>query len=174
MRISDWSSDVCSSDLNLFDVLPVPFVRGDPAHALDDPHSLVLSEKAATKYFGNDDPIGKTLTLTSRDLKEDYRVTGVVEDLPKNSSLGFGMIARFDPASYWQASPGALTSWGWQEGGYWLRLTSPADAAAIEAQLPAWEERHIPDENDAVRLSQPGDFQDWKRGTLNDVPNRKH
>src|SRR3546814_7852107 len=111
MRISDWSSDVCSSDLNLFDVLPVPFVRGDPAHALDDPHSLVLSEKAATKYFGNDDPIGKTLTLTSRDLKEDYRVTGVVEDLPKNSSLGFGMIARFDPASYWQASPGALPSW---------------------------------------------------------------
>src|SRR3546814_1254596 len=40
-------------DGNLFDVLPVPFVRGDPAHALDDPHSLVLSEKAATKYFGN-------------------------------------------------------------------------------------------------------------------------
>src|SRR3546814_14373065 len=47
-------------DGNLFDVLPVPFVRGDPAHALDDPHSLVLSEKAATKYFGNDDPIGRS------------------------------------------------------------------------------------------------------------------
>src|SRR3546814_9796237 len=73
------------------------------------------------------------------------------------------MIARFDPASYWQASPGALTSWGWQEGGYWLRLKSPADAAAIEAQLPAWEKRNIPDENDGVRISNPGEFQDWKR-----------
>ncbi|RIA44543.1 putative ABC transport system permease protein [Hephaestia caeni] len=156
-------------DGNLFDVLHVPFVRGDPAHALDDPHSLVLGEKAAAKYFGSDDPIGKTLTLASRDLKEDYRVTGVFRDLPKNSSLGFGMVARFDPASYWQATPGALTSWSWQEGGYWLRLKSSADAAAIEAQLPAWEKRNIPDENDGVRISNPGEFQDWKLVNIRDV-----
>src|SRR3546814_11264412 len=82
---------------------------------------------------------------------------------------GFGMIARFDPASYWQASPGALTSWGWQEGGYWLRLKSPADAAAIEAQLSAWDKRNIPDENDGVRFSNPGEFQEWETVTIRDV-----
>src|SRR3546814_8945634 len=55
------------------------------------------------------------------------------------------------------------------EGGYWLRLKSPADAAAIEAQLPAWEKRNIPDENDGVRISNPGEFQDWKLVNIRDV-----
>ncbi len=156
-------------DGNLFDVLHVPFVKGDPAHALDDTNSLVLSEKAAKKYFGDADPIGQTLTLASRSLKEDYRVTGVFEDLPKNSSLGFGMVARYDPAAYWQDTPAAMTSWGWQEGGYWVRLKAPEDAARINAQLPAWEKRSIPDENDGTRITNAGDRQDWKLVNIRDV-----
>ena len=156
-------------DGNLFDVLHVPFVKGDPAHALDDTHSLVLSEKAAKKYFGDADPIGQTLTLASRSLKEDYRVTGVFEDLPKNSSLGFGMVARYDPATYWHDTPEAMTSWSWQEGGYWVRLKSADDAPEINAQLPAWEKRNIPDENDGVRVTNPGDYQDWELVNIRDV-----
>ncbi|VVS99649.1 ABC transporter permease [Sphingomonas sp. EC-HK361] len=156
-------------DGNLFDVLHVPFLQGDPKHALDDPHALALSRKAATQLFGSANPIGQTLTLTSEDYKADYRVTGVYQDLPKNSSLGFGMVARFDPASYWQKSPGALTSWSWQSGGYWVRLRSGADAATVNEGIAAWKKRNIPDENSGGVRTNPGDDQDWKLVNIRDV-----
>lgn len=156
-------------DGNLFDVLHVPFLQGDPKHALDDPHALALSRKAATQLFGTANPIGQTLTLTSDDYKADYRVTGVYEDLPKNSSLAFGMVARFDPPTYWQKSPNALTSWSWQSGGYWVRLRSGADAATINAGLAAWEKRNIPDEDSGTTKYNPGTDQDWKLVNIRDV-----
>ncbi|MEO7689614.1 MAG: ABC transporter permease, partial [Sphingomonas sp.] len=153
----------------LFDVLRVPFVAGDPAHALDDPHALVLSEKTAKQYFGSENPIGKTLTIAAGVLKADYRVTGVYRDLPRNSSYAFDMVARFDPQAYFVTYAPALTSWTDQEGGYLVRLKSGADAASINAGLPAWEKRNIPDEVDGTRKVNPGDFSDFALVNLRDL-----
>ncbi|MGH6613716.1 ABC transporter permease [Sphingomonas sp.] len=157
------------TDSNLFDVLEVPFIKGDPKHALDDPHSIVLGQRAATKLFGDADPIGQTLTLTSGDLKADYRVTGVHQDLPKNSSLAFGMVARYDPAVYRAKAPEAITSWNWQEGSYWVKFKSPGDAGLINSQLPAWEKRNIPDDISGSVVTNPGNIQDWKLVNIRDV-----
>src|SRR4051812_4975351 len=74
-------------DGNLFDVLQVPFVRGNGATALSLPNSLVLTEAEASKRFPNENPMGKTLTLVSQGKSIDYVVTGVMKDLPKNSHL---------------------------------------------------------------------------------------
>jgi len=156
-------------DGNIFDVLHVPFVQGDPVHALDDPHALALSQKAATQLFGSASAIGQTVTLASGDYKADYRVTAIYKDIPKNSSLAFGMAARFDPATFWHNSPGAVTSWSWQSGGYWVRLKPGADVAAINSQLPAWKKRNIPDETSGNVRSNPGDQQDWKLVNIRDV-----
>jgi putative ABC transport system permease protein len=156
-------------DGNIFDVLHVPFVEGDPAHALDDPHALALSQKAATQLFGSTNALGQTVTLTSDDYKADYRVTAVYKDIPKNSSLAFGLIARFDPQSYWHSTPNILTSWSWQSGSYWVRLKSIADAAAINAQLPAWKKRNIPDIVSGTVRNNPGEEQDWKLVNIRDV-----
>jgi putative ABC transport system permease protein len=153
----------------LFDVLRVPFVAGDPAHALDDPHSLVLSEKTAKQYFGNDNPVGKTLTIAAGVLKADYRVTGVYRDLPRNTSYAFDMVARFDPQAYFANYTPALTSWTDQEGGYLVRLKSGADAASINAGLPAWEKRNIPDEVDGDRKVNPSTFEDFALVNLRDL-----
>jgi putative ABC transport system permease protein len=105
----------------LFDVIQMPFVAGDPKHALDDPHAVVLSEKSATKLFGSEQALGKTITLVSGNIKADYRVTGVFKDLPKNTNLNFGLVARFNPQDYWRDSPAAYQSWNDQEGSYWVR-----------------------------------------------------
>ena len=99
------------ADGNFFDVVKLPFVRGDAAHALDDPNAVVLSESEAKKYFGNENPVGKTITLMSDDLKEDYRVTGVFRDLPKNTHLRMNAVARFNPQSFFTKNPTFLTSW---------------------------------------------------------------
>lgn len=153
----------------IFDILQVPFVKGDPAHALDDPHSVVLSETAAKQRFGTTDPIGKTLTLISRSLTADYRVTGVFRDLPPNSHLDMTMVARFDPHTYYNDSPTFLTSWNSQGGYIYARLRPGTDVASINDALPAWEKRNIPDETVGNQVTNAGDDQNWKLVNIRDV-----
>jgi putative ABC transport system permease protein len=80
------------ADPSIFDIFSFPFIKGAPPKALADPHSMVLSEKAAVKYFGNGDPVGKTLTIGS---STDFVVTGVFQDIPKNSHLRFEILLPF-------------------------------------------------------------------------------
>lgn len=68
----------------VFDMLSIPLVKGDPARALKDPYSIVLSESVAKTFFGDSDPIGQTMRISD---KTDVKVTGVYEDLPHNSTF---------------------------------------------------------------------------------------
>src|SRR4051812_48701933 len=156
-------------DGNLFDVLQVPFVRGNRATALTVPNSLVLSETEAAKRFPNQDALGKTLTLISQGKTLDYVVTGVMRDLPKNSHLDLGVVARFAPESFFAEQPSFLTGWGNQGGWWYVKLRPGATAGDINRQLPAWEKRNIPDDNTGGDKTNPGDSQDWKLVNVRDV-----
>jgi putative ABC transport system permease protein len=84
------------ADQEIFDVFTIPFVKGNSAKALDRPGTVVISESAAKKYFGEHDPVGKTLTVNNSTVLE---VTGVYKDFPSNSFLQCQLIASF--ASNW-------------------------------------------------------------------------
>ncbi|NIJ20747.1 putative ABC transport system permease protein [Sphingomonas naasensis] len=155
------------ADGNIFEVLQVPFVRGDRETALDDLHSVALSESEAKKYFGNANPVGKTLTISYGEKREDFRVTGVFEDLPKNSHLRMSMVARFEPHEFFQ--PSEFTSWNNQNGFIYLKLREGANVKDIMDQLPAWEKRNIPDDTGDGPKSNPGDYQDWRLTNVRDV-----
>lgn len=71
-------------DPNFFRVIKLPFAEGDPASALAQPESIVLSQTAALKFFGTNDPIGRTLTLYGTHI---VTVTGVLRDLPHNTHM---------------------------------------------------------------------------------------
>lgn len=158
------------TDGNFFDVVKLPFVRGDAAHALDDPNAVVLSESEAKKYFGNENPVGKTITLMSDDLKEDYRVTGVFRDLPKNTHLRMNAVARFNPQSFFTKNPTFLTSWNSQGGWVYVKLRPGTDVKQLMAQFPAWEKRNIPnDPADGGPVTNPGDHQDWRLTNVRDI-----
>jgi putative ABC transport system permease protein len=161
--------DLRMADGNLFDVLPVPFVRGSAATALPDTHSIALSESEAKRRFGTADPIGKTLTIVDNAGNVDYRVTGVFKDWPKNSSLSAEAVARFDLGVQFADRQDALTSWGNQQGWNFVRLRSPDDAALINARMPAWEKRNIPDEITEGRRDNPGDYQDFRLVNVRDL-----
>jgi putative ABC transport system permease protein len=153
----------------LFDVLRVPFVYGDAAHSLNDPHALAVSETTASTLFGPGNPVGRTITLISDDLKADYRVTGVYRDLPRNTSLTMSMVARFDPHTYFAKTPQTLTGWDNQTGGYYVRLAHAADADLINAQLDAWKKRNIPRETIGEATKNPAEYQDFKLTNVRDV-----
>ena len=80
------------ADPSIFDVFDFGLLRGDPATALSRPNYLVISQSTADKYFGDEDPIGKTLNF---DGELDFTVTGVMEDIPSNSHFFFDLVASF-------------------------------------------------------------------------------
>ena len=132
-----------------FDVFRFPFVHGDPATALNDAGSLVLSEKQAKRFFGAANPVGRTMTLLVDGERVDHRVTGVMKDLPKNTHMRLEMVVRFDPETYFADNPAFLTSWTWQSGWIYFTTKPGSDLAAMRARMPAWEERNIPNEPDS-------------------------
>jgi putative ABC transport system permease protein len=79
------------ADQSFFQVFTFPLLQGDPATALKEPYSLVLTEKAAIKLFGDSKALGKSLKLDT----SNYVVTGVMKDIPKLSHLRFEAIGSF-------------------------------------------------------------------------------
>ena len=78
-----------TTDANFFEVFDFEFVSGDKATALQQPHSLVLTESMARKYFGEKDAVGEMIEKTSLGA---VKVTGVIKDHPDNSHLKFDML----------------------------------------------------------------------------------
>lgn len=85
--------EVRFGDSSLFEMFSFPLIKGDPRSVLGDPHSLAVSAKMAAKYFSEEDPIGKVVTL---DNKYDFKVTGVFKDIPENSILSFEFIGPLE------------------------------------------------------------------------------
>ncbi len=80
-------------DPSIFQVFTFPLVKGDPATALGGPGSLVITENMARKYFGDADPMGQAVTINN---SHAFTITGVVKNVPANSTLGFDMLVPFD------------------------------------------------------------------------------
>lgn len=124
------------ADPSFLRMFSFPFVAGDPATALNEGRSIVISESMAKKYFGRADPIGKSVTL-NRQLP--LKVTGVFKDVPENSHLKFDMLISFvtmgDKFGY--------TQWGWPEFYTYVQLAPGTDPKKIEARFPAFVERYL-------------------------------
>ena len=75
------------ADSTLFDVFDFSMIQGNPQTALDGPLKLVITERIATKYFGDESPIGKKLYFEDDSETADFTVTGVLKDLPANTHL---------------------------------------------------------------------------------------
>ena len=85
------------ADPELFEVLTIPFIQGNPLIALTRPNTLVISERIAIKYFGHDNPVGKTLEINN----DTFEVTGVVVDPPENTHLKYDLIASMETLKDW-------------------------------------------------------------------------
>ncbi len=123
------------ADSTFFDVFNLSLHRGDARTALKAPFSIVLTESMAVKYFGDEDPLGKVLHLrepSDRDVF-DYRVTGVMADLPRNSHLEADFIASFSTQRQSQST-------NWLSFGVYtyLKLREGASPHALESKLPAF------------------------------------
>ena len=83
--------DVLYADQPFFKMFSFPIIEGNVATALDAPDKIVVTKSMAKKYFGNDDPINKTLSIGDK----DFRVSAVCEDVPQNSQIKFDFATQF-------------------------------------------------------------------------------
>ncbi len=77
---------------SFFEMFSFPFIQGDPKTALSNPDSLIITQSMAEKYFGKEDPVGKTMNADN-DL--DFVITGVIQDIPENSHISFRFAVSF-------------------------------------------------------------------------------
>ncbi|HEY5720959.1 MAG TPA: ABC transporter permease [Allosphingosinicella sp.] len=151
------------ADESFFRILKLPFVHGDPASALTNVDDLALSRSEALRRFGHVDVVGRTLTVVRRGERSEMRVTGVFEDLPRNSHMYFNMVSRISDQEK------AECGWGCVNGSVYLKLRPGADPEEINRQLPAWEKRNIPPVDvGGVKVSE-GDAFDWRLVNVRDV-----
>ncbi len=153
--------DTSSVDPDFFRVFKLPFVAGSAATALPDTTSIVLTETEARRQFGTTDVVGKTMNLGAGPGRHDFRVTGVLKDLPKNSSLRLHILFRNDTAEP-DAVPAQYKGWGNMGQQHYVRLRADADVSAINAALPAWEKRVVAPQIIDGKPSSQADIMDLK------------
>jgi putative ABC transport system permease protein len=83
---------LATADSTIFDVLTIPFLAGDPGSALRLPRTIVVTDEVARQYFGQEDPIGKTVILDHHAVSGPFSITGVVKAQPPTSTTKFDCL----------------------------------------------------------------------------------
>lgn len=126
------------SDPAVTHIFSFDFIKGNPQSALQTPKSIIISQTAARKYFCENDPIGKVLTI---DHQYEMEVKGVYKDFPQNSHLHFDFIA-FEPQRV-RMFGSTLEEWHFINFKTYLLLVKGSSPEALEKRLPDFIERHI-------------------------------
>lgn len=116
------------ADSSIFNIFTIPFIQGNPKLALHDPYTMVISQKAAEKYFGDENPIGQTLIVENKDT---YKITGVYENMPATSHFNFDVMLALVSTNYNKDD-----SWLSNNFNTYIKLKPGVDYKALEAKFP--------------------------------------
>ncbi len=128
------------ADSSFLELFGYQMLEGKASTALDRKNSVVLSKKMAEKYFGKKSPIGQQMSFND----SPYTVTGITEDLPKNSSLQFDFLLSLNT---FRVIDNFSWSWIWLQMDTWVKLrkeATPATVAELEAKFPSMVKAHAP------------------------------
>jgi putative ABC transport system permease protein len=140
------------ADSSVFDVLDIQLLKGDPTTALAEVNSMVITEDRARTYFGNEDPIGKTLTLTNE--KREFKITGIFKPLPSNSHVHMHMMASSD--SFQPMRADSKDGWNYLTNHYtYLVLPKGINQSEFEKKISSFMDKYenrADDDKNALRI----------------------
>ncbi len=133
-----YEDDILVVDSTFFDVFDFKLTRGDPKTVLVKPNSVVITESTARRYFGEDDPVGKYLTVEEGGENIQNLVTGVAKDPPSNSHFHFDILAALSTFDFSRS-----TQWMSNNFKTYLVLKEGTDYKALESKFPAFIKKYI-------------------------------
>jgi len=124
-----------------FDIFSFHLLSGNPSHTLSDPRSIVLTQSVSKQLFGDANPVGKTVYWQKEDTVITMNVTGVVGNVPRNSTLQFSTLISMStlPTNYRN-----VNGWGGDMYLTYVLLRSPADQSVLPERLKEMAKRYIP------------------------------
>jgi ABC-type antimicrobial peptide transport system permease subunit len=142
-------SQICLTDPDFFTMFTFPFLEGNPQTVLSHPDSIVLVESLSAKYFGDGSPVGKTLTLNN---EHDFTVTGVLQDIPENSTIQFDFLIPFIRIEDFEKAWAVLDNWSLSGFATYIQLEKQASAAVLENKIANYLQKHVPESEDVLYL----------------------
>jgi putative ABC transport system permease protein len=129
------------ADATFFEMFSFLFIQGDPATVFSDLHSIVITEDLASKYFWNENPMGKTLTISN---KSGCKVTGVIKNIPDNSHLRFNYVRSFELLEEFGVD---INSWGNVSFFTYVQLQKNSSSRDVDEKLKSLIEKEDPGHN---------------------------
>ena len=118
-------------DSNFLDIFSFPILRGDLSHALQDKYSALITEETAQKYFNNANPVGAVLPIEYKNEIQDYTITGIVQNAPKNSTIQFDVLLPFEQSK-------VEDRWNSYSIFTFMMLPPNISPNSLEQQFPQW------------------------------------
>lgn len=142
------------AEQEILGVFSIPLLQGNPKKALESPFTVIIDEFLANKYFGDRDPMGRSIRLTL-DKTYDFKVTGVMRNMPSNTVIRTPMIASF--ATLNQTHRDALVHWdSWGNITTFVRLRKSVDPKIMDEKITDVARSYLPDdEKEASYYLQP-------------------
>ncbi len=133
-------------DPSFFEIFTFPFIKGNPQTALDKPHSIVITEDLADKFFGDDNPLGKTISYYVFSKKIDLEVTGVIQNVPPNSHLQFDFLIPYEIGYDW------MKTWNNNSGWSYVMLNPNSSYQEVSRKISGVLEIHRPESRYVLHL----------------------
>lgn len=118
------------TDPAVFEVFDFKLTKGDAATSLQGPNKAVISERAAKKYFGDTEPIGKTIAWNGN---QKFEVTGVFANVPENSHIKFEILLSYQTLNN-QTNNQSETAWGWYDFNTYVLLQPGTNVKSLQAK----------------------------------------
>ncbi len=126
------TSDLLFGDEDFFEFFTFNFVEGDPAAALKEPMTIVITETLAKKLFGSEEPIGKIIKLNNN---QELTVRAIIKEPKENSCLSFSAVASMASEKVIQGEAGEFSEWGWCDFQTFLLLNKESNPVKTEKTI---------------------------------------
>lgn len=147
-------------DNSFFEIFTVEVSAGDKNNFLTDPNSIVLTEKSAEKYFGSENPIGKTLIYEN---KYNLKVTGILENPPPTSHFEFDFLVSYEKV-FEMFGEDLRNEWFANGFFTYMLLKNPGDKNKIEMKLPDFAEKYLGEKMNEYKM-----YYDFKLQSILDI-----
>ena len=133
--VQAFDEDLLFVDTSFFEMFSFQLLAGDRASVLKGQNDAVLSELMAIKYFGDDDPLGQSLSIRVHEEFVEYTVVGVVAGPPVNSSIRFDILLPIEGSPIYEQTVG---NWGWHSFPTFIQLANGANAEGLAEKLTSF------------------------------------